>query len=90
MQIPSLEGYGRTIVVCFKCYRCETTAHRLLKDCLPSDGPLRDLYDLEPPAGWRNGGFYYSTFCPDCAKAYDQFMRNETANRTPVAREVTL
>lgn len=77
MEIPDLEGFGRTIMVRFMCYRCKTTASRPLKDCLPSDSGVRDLSDLKPPANWRNGGFYYPTFCPDCAKKYDEFMRGD-------------
>ena len=74
MNIPKYEGYGRTIMVRFQCRRCEKIALRKLEDCVPSDSPVRDLYDLIPPKEWKNGGFYYPTFCPDCAKAYDQFI----------------
>ena len=74
-SIKDFEGHGRLLTVRFKCYRCGTTALRPLKDCLPGDGPPMGLSDLKPPADWRNGGFYYPTFCPDCAEKYDRFMK---------------
>jgi hypothetical protein len=77
MQIPDFEGHGRKIMVQFTCQRCKKTALKPLKDCLPSDCPVRYLSDLETPAEWKNGGFYYPTFCPDCAKAYEQFMKGK-------------
>lgn len=75
MEINSFEEYGRTLMVHFRCYRCKKTVERPLKDSLPRDCPVRTLSDLIPPKEWRDGGFYYPTFCPDCAKKYDQFMR---------------
>ena len=77
MQIPEFQGFGRTMMVEFKCRRCTNTAYRPLKDCLPTDCPVRNLSDLEPPKGWRNGGFYHPTFCPECAEKYDQFMKGD-------------
>lgn len=35
---------------------------------------VRGLYDLMPPNGWRDGGFYYNMYCPDCRKDYEAFM----------------
>jgi len=75
MEIKEFEGYGRTLSVEFKCYRCRKTAVRRLEDCFPSDYAMHNLSDLVPPKGWRNGGFYYPTFCPDCAEKYDKFMK---------------
>ena len=77
MEINSFEGHGRTLMVRFMCWRCKKTVARPLKDCLPTEGPMRNLYDLTPPKDWRNGGFYYPTFCPECAEKYDHFMRGE-------------
>lgn len=77
MELRDFEGHGRTIMVEFKCWRCNTLVCRPLKDALPSDGPMMNLSDLRPPAEWRNGGFYYPTFCPDCAKKYDEFMKGD-------------
>ena len=77
MEIPDFEGHGRTIMVDFKCWRCKKIAARPLKDCLPTDGPARFMSDLRPPKEWRNGGFYYPTFCPECAEKYDKFMSGE-------------
>ena len=75
--IPDCEGFGRTVVIRFRCQRCKKTEERPLKECLPSDGPVRNMSDLKAPADWRDGGFYYPTFCPDCAEKYDQFMKGE-------------
>lgn len=77
MEIPNFEGHGRTVMVQFQCYRCKTVAIRPLKDCIPNDSPVSDMSDFEAPANWRDGGFYYPTFCPDCAEKYDKFMRGE-------------
>ena len=77
MNIPELEGFGRTIAVRFTCYRCRKAEFLALKSCLPKDGPVHNLSDLETPPGWRNGGFYYPTFCPECAEKYDRFMKGE-------------
>lgn len=76
-SIKEFEGHGRLLSVVFSCWRCGCTVSRPLKDCLPSDGPPMGLYDLKPPARWRNGGFYYPTFCPDCAEKYDRFMKGD-------------
>lgn len=78
MQFSRFETHGRKLLVEFKCRRCKTTAIRPLEDCVKElkDG-YRDLYDFRPPSEWENGGFYYSLFCPECAKAYEQFMRGE-------------
>lgn len=74
MEIPSFSDHGRTIMVEFACARCKTRASLPLKMCLPSGEPVRNLSDLNTPKGWRNGGFYYPTFCPECAQKYDEFM----------------
>ena len=75
MKIDNFESCGRKLLVEFKCKRCKTTATRSLEDCMnESKECYRDLYDLRPPKEWKDGGFYYPTFCPDCAKAYEQFM----------------
>ena len=78
INIPEYEGHGRRVLIEFMCYRCKTKATRPLKDCRPSDGPPMNMSDYKPPADWRNGGFHYPTFCPDCAKKYDEFMKGET------------
>lgn len=77
MEIPEFEGFGRTIMVQFKCYRCKAIAVRPLKDCLPSEWDVRNLSDLKAPKEWRDGGFYYPTFCPDCNVKYERFMQGE-------------
>lgn len=74
MQISEYSGFGRTLTVEFMCARCKVTASRPLRDSLPHNEPVRNLSDLIPPNGWRNGGFYYPTFCPECAEKYDRFM----------------
>ena len=79
IEIPEYEGHGRKIVVEFKCRRCKKTAYRPLEDCRPSDCDVRWLSDLIPPKEWRNGGFYYSLFCPDCAAAHERFLNMEDA-----------
>lgn len=75
MKIDHFETHGRKLLVEFKCQRCETTATRSLEDCM-NDGNecYRGLWDLHPPKEWKDGGFYYPMFCPDCRKAYERFM----------------
>jgi hypothetical protein len=75
MNIDRYETHGRKLMVEFKCRRCGETALRPLEDCMKEmiDG-YRNLYDLHPPTGWEDGGFYYPMFCPDCKKAYERFM----------------
>lgn len=76
MEITSYETHGRKLLVEFKCRRCGKTVIRPLEECITeSKDCYRDLYDLNPPKEWRNGGFYYPLFCPECAKAYDMFMK---------------
>lgn len=77
MEIPAYEGYGRTIMVRFRCQRCKVTADRQLKDCRPNGYAIRNLSDLAAPEGWYDGGFYYPTLCKECAEKYDKFMNGE-------------
>lgn len=78
MEINNYETHGRKLLVEFKCYRCETTVTRPLEACMQEQKEChQDLYDLAPPKDWRDGGFYYPTFCPKCAEAYKKFMNNE-------------
>lgn len=74
MEIKSFEEHGRKILVEFTCYRCKKTATRPLEDCRPKEYSVRGLYDLIPPKGWEDGGFYYPLFCPDCREDYKAFM----------------
>lgn len=78
MTINQFESHGRTLLVEFECRRCKTTAIRPLAECMSEckEG-YRDLYDLNPPKNWKDGGFYYPIFCPECKLAYEKFMNNE-------------
>lgn len=76
MDIKQYQTHGRKLMVEFKCYRCGITAIRPLKDCMEEKREYyQDLYDLRPPKEWKDGGFYYPLFCPDCARAYERFMK---------------
>ena len=77
MEIKEFEGFGRKILVEFSCRRCNTKAYKPLFDCLPKDCPVRNLSDLKAPEEWKDGGFYYPTFCPECAEKYEKFMNGE-------------
>ena len=77
MEIPDFEGHGRTIMVLFRCWRCNKVEYKPLKDCLPTECGVRFMSDLRAPSTWRDGGFYYPTFCPECAEKYDRFMKGE-------------
>lgn len=75
MEITKYETHGRKLLVEFKCRRCKITAIRPLEECMKEAKECyRCLYDLKPPKEWEDGGFYYPMFCPDCAKAYEEFM----------------
>ena len=75
MQINRYETHGRRLLVEFTCRRCRTRAVRSLEECMNEQKECyRELYDLAPPEGWKNGGFYYPLFCPECAKAYELFI----------------
>ena len=75
MTINSYETHGRKLMVEFKCRRCKKTEVRPLEECMnEATEYYRDLYDLHPPKSWNDGGFYYPLFCPDCKKAYEDFM----------------
>lgn len=75
MDITCYETHGRKLMVEFKCQRCRKTELRPLEKCMEEASEYyRNLYDLNPPTGWENGGFYYPLFCPDCKKAYEHFM----------------
>ena len=69
---------GRRLMVEFRCQRCGKTVLRTFDECMENSSEyFRGLYDFAPPSGWRDGGFYYPTFCPECAAAYDEFMKGE-------------
>ena len=80
MVIHSFEDHGRKLLVEFECRRCRTTATRTLEECLKELEAFNDLYNLRPPKEWEDGGFYYPLFCPDCKKAYAEFMDGKGAN----------
>ena len=83
MEINNIKTHGRTLLVEFKCYRCNKTETRTLEEYLNEASEYyRDLYDLKPPTGWQDGGFYYPLFCPDCKKAYERFMNNVESEDT--------
>ena len=77
MVIPAFEGFGRKIMVQFSCWRCKKIALKPLCDCLPKEAPVSNLSDLSAPKEWKDGGFYYPTFCPECAEKYERFMKDE-------------
>lgn len=76
MNVAHYETHGRKLMVEFKCSRCKKTELRPLAECMNEQKEyFRDLYDLHPPKEWKDGGFYYPMFCPDCKKAYEDFMK---------------
>ena len=76
MEINCYESRGRRHMVEFMCFRCKTTVIRPLEECMKEiKDCYQGLHDLNPPKGWQNGRFYYPTFCPECAKAYELFMK---------------
>lgn len=78
MKIDRYETHGRKLLVEFKCRRCKTTAIRPLEECMNErKEDYQNLYDLRPPKGWENGGFYYPLFCPKCREEYSRFMNGE-------------
>ena len=82
IKISKFETSGRRLMVEFKCYRCKKTALRPLEECMNEISDYyMDLHDLKPPKDWENGGFYYPTFCPDCKKAYEDFMNCNTERK---------
>lgn len=75
MNITQYESHGRKLMVEFECQRCRKKQLRSLEECISEVSDFNEkLYELNPPLGWRNGGFYYPLFCPDCKKAYEEFM----------------
>ena len=82
MTFTQYETHGRRLMVEFKCRRCKKTEIRSLEECMnEAKECYQGLYDLKPPKEWENGGFYYPLFCPDCKKAYEDFM-NYDAERS--------
>lgn len=76
MQIDKFESNGRRLMVEFQCRRCKTTAIRSLKTCV-EEVDYNNLWDLRPPVDWKDGGFYYPLFCPECSAAHKKFMNME-------------
>lgn len=62
----------------FRCRRCKKTAIRPLETCM-HEVDYDSLTDFRPPKDWKNGGFYYPIFCPECAEAHQKFMNMEDA-----------
>ena len=80
MNITQYESHGRKLMVEFTCRRCKKTTLRPLKECMEEEKEgYQGLYDLRPPKDWNSGGFYYPLFCPDCKKAYEDFLNNNNA-----------
>jgi hypothetical protein len=71
MEINRYQGHGRTLMVEFMCYRCKTTTIRPLEECLEElkECGFNYLSDLRPPKEWKDGGFHYPMFCPECKKS---------------------
>lgn len=83
MTIHNYETHGRKLLVEFACRRCGKKETRPLEECMKETAECYNgLHDLNPPIGWNNGGFYYPIFCPDCKKAYNDFMNNKDCKRT--------
>lgn len=80
MDICTYEEHGRKLLVEFKCRRCGTTALRPLQESVKEADYIQGLWSLNPPKEWYNGGFYYPLFCPDCKRAYDEFMDGKDAD----------
>lgn len=82
MEINTFEDNGRKLLVEFTCFRCETKVVRSLEECMGELKYFNHLYDLNPPEDWEDGGFYYPTFCPQCAKDYKNFMNGAKLQET--------
>ena len=78
MYIDKYEDRGRKLLVEFCCQRCKKTVTRSLEECMQTTKDYNNnLYNLPPPKDWQDGGFYYPLFCPDCKKAYEDFMKGK-------------
>ena len=75
IEVKRFACKGRELAVEFTCRRCNKKAYRLLKECMNNE--FNSLTDLKPPSGWKDGGFDYPLFCPECKVAYERFMNME-------------
>lgn len=74
MQFNRLSDKGRTIMVEFKCQRCNTTTLETLKDVLArSSDNYGYLHNLRQPSEWSDN-FYGWLLCPECTRKLNEFM----------------
>ena len=63
---------GRTIMIMFECGRCgKTHIEPYEKQVKSTEG---NLQSYRPPEGWRNDELSTPMLCPECHKAFLEFM----------------
>lgn len=74
LQFNKYSDEGRTLMVKFTCYRCgESVTIPLSEANVPSDH-YGHLHNIDPPKPWDEIP-YNKILCPDCLKAYKEFMQ---------------
>ena len=74
----STKGYGRKILIEFKCTRCGHTEIEDMDKCEKRTGDRgTNINQLRLPEGWYEPCLSQFALCPSCHLEYDRFLRNE-------------
>ncbi len=74
------EDYCKTLFIRFKCKRCGFEEFETLEDCDQRTGDRGNfLRQLSLPKGWYDDDYRNVALCPNCRKAFDEFMKGGVA-----------
>lgn len=80
-KFDKYEDKSKTLFIRFKCNRCGFEEFEKLEDCDKRTGERGDyLHQLLLPRGWLYEQFLGRALCPDCNRAYDEFMKGCDTN----------
>lgn len=76
------EDYSKTLFIRFKCSRCGFEELETLEHCDKRTGDRGNfLRQLSLPKGWYDDEYRSVALCPNCRKAYEDFMSGNDVKR---------